>query len=180
MPRKIKVVNLAVENTEVISQDEPVVEEVENNIVVDFPISRDDVSSEIAKIQEEIQMEEVPQPKKRAAPKRNVSKKKTEPVEPVVDILLKTVQLEKCNKCEKLLTHKSLRYSHNCEEKVEKPVKRRVKKQDEIIINNENKNTINIPNEILEKEVEKRLQMEREKRANARKDKIQKIAKDIA
>lgn len=190
MPRKINVVNLEKPEEQPVQdvpeQEEPVQEEqLPQEIVVSF-----DSATEVKTIEEK-------QPKKRASPKKKVK----EEVQPEVvqeeeiqqplkkEKVIKTVELVKCDKCDKLLSSKSLRYSHNCEEK---PVKRRepkIKVQPVMQIAEQlpqvvepvklESNNIIIPEDVLQKAIEKKLNEERDKKLHVRKEKIQKLVKEI-
>ena len=188
MPKKINVINLEKpeEPVQDVPEQEPEQEQPEEKpeIVVSF----DNIT--------EVKTKEEQKPKKRASPKKKVKEEAVQPEEevqpeeviqelPKKEKVLKTVELVKCDKCNKLLSSKSLRYSHNCEEK---PVKRRepiVKEESSFIkvqptepIQLENTN-IHIPEDVLQKAIEKKLNEERDKKLNVRKEKIQKLVKEI-
>ena len=92
---------------------------------------------------------------------------------------IKTVELIQCDKCGKELTKKSLRYSHekNCPGKPinreELPVKRQTRKPNENEI-------LDVKEEIIQKEVEKRIINSRESKMKLKEEKIKKLAQQIA
>ena len=148
-------------------------EEVINEEVVNEQI----VNNEPIVIEQVNDIEEIPKPKVKAKSKPRVKKQPIEIKEEVKEEvkeeikpevkpekIKKVVELIPCPKCNKMLSQKSLRYSHekNCPGEVVKteelPVKRRIKKEQEqpiikkkeipTILNNNNNNIIDIPDNI--------------------------------
>lgn len=144
MGKKIKVVDITPEETTTVSEQVNV-----------EPESVDDIPP-VESIKEEpsptvdVPVETIPEPKPRAKPRKlkkevveTVPEVQTEPVQEVIqevetvkeelksDKVRKVVEQVKCPKCDKMMTQKSLRYTHeqNCKGKVVKtedtPVKRR-------------------------------------------------------
>ena len=99
---------------------------------------------------------------------------------------IRTQELVKCERCNKEMTKKTLRYFHEktCPgivvDKETLPVKKRNVKKD----NNENVNNINIPNEIIENEVKKRIENTYKQRMadkmKQKEERIKKLATQIA
>ncbi len=111
-----------------------------------------------------------------------------QPKEEAVEVVekpknIKTIEQVNCEKCGKQMTKKTLRYHHekNCPgEMVDKentPVKKRVSKKEE-------NNSMNIPKEVIENEVKKRLESSYKERINERlkmkAEKIKLLATQIA
>ena len=201
MPRKINVVNL--------QGFEPVEEEV-NNIVNNDELSQIKEAikdeEELMPIEEKI---EKPKAKRKAAAKKVkvVEPIMEEPIieeptieEPIVEPIVleptieeapkktKTVELVECGKCGKHISKRTLRYDHEktCSgEKIDRekiPVKRRAPIKKEVVESNiENK--INIPEEIIEQEVKKRIQNSVHERMQQRlkfkEEKIRKLSAQI-
>lgn len=108
--------------------------------------------------------------------------------EPTLAKKVKTVELVKCQKCEKEMTKRTLRYDHEktcpgepvvreaIPVKRRAPIKKDVEKKPEAIIN--------IPNEVIEEEIKKRLQNTAQERLQQRlklkEEKIKKLATQIA
>ena len=96
----------------------------------------------------------------------------------------KTVELVSCPDCEKEMSKKTLRYSHekNCTGKPvvreEVPVKRRApvktSKPKEVI-----EQYVSIPEEIIQQELNKRVKEQKESRIRAKDEKIKKLAMQI-
>ena len=173
MPRKIKVVDVV--SNEVNNEvQEPSVNEEVNEEVNEITSPVGEVIIEEPPIND---IGEVPKPKTKAKSKPRPKKQpikieeevkeeiKEEPKPEVKsEKVKKVVELVPCPKCNKMLSQKSLRYSHekNCPGEVVKteelPVKRRVKKEQEqpiikkkeipTILNNNNNNIIDIPDNI--------------------------------
>jgi len=190
MPRKVNVINLEPK------EEEPVVEQPN---VVEQPAEITVEFDDFTKIKNEVVNEPVeddvePAPKKRAVrkkpttddePKKRTTKKNSiivEDVKPVEEPKnIKTLELVNCDKCGKQMTKKTLRYHHdkNCPgEKIDRqalPVKKRSVKQE---------NIVNIPKEVIEVEVNKRIENTFKDRLNERmkvkQEKIKKLATQIA
>ena len=177
MPKKIKVVDVVSNevNNEVNNEvQEPSVNEEVNEEVNEITSPVGEVIIEEPPIND---IEEVPKPKTKAKSKPRPKKQpikieeevkeeiKEEPKPEVKpEKVKKVVELVPCPKCNKMLSQKSLRYSHekNCPGEVVKteelPVKRRIKKEQEqpiikkkeipTILNNNNNNIIDIPDNI--------------------------------
>jgi hypothetical protein len=147
MGKKIKVVDIVNEEPtpttdEVIADVEP-----EQVIVDDTPTSPTDVVSEETLTQIEVTPKPKAKPrikkKETVAPPPEVPTLEVEPVKEVVEEVQppskekvkKVVEQVKCPKCDKMMSQKSLRYTHeqNCKGEVVKtedlPVKRRITKQ---------------------------------------------------
>jgi hypothetical protein len=91
---------------------------------------------------------------------------------------IKTVELVKCNNCEKELTERTLRYTHPkmcAGQKIDRneiPVKRRIKKQ-------EQENITPIINNIPEEVIINHIRKEREKKKQEKEEKIKKLVSAI-
>jgi hypothetical protein len=102
----------------------------------------------------------------------------------------KTVELVKCDKCGKEMTKRTLRYDHEktCSgvkiEREKIPVKRRTPVKKEVDEKETVETKINIPEEIIEQEVKKRIQNSVQDRIHQRmkvkEEKIKKLASQIA
>ena len=119
------------------------------------------------------------EPKKRTTKKNNIIVEEVEPVEEPKNT--KTLELVNCDKCGKQMTKKTLRYHHdkNCPgEKIDKqalPVKKRSVKKETVV---------DIPKEVIEVEVNKRIENTLKDRLNERmkvkQENIKKLASQIA
>jgi hypothetical protein len=144
MGRKLKVVDITkeepvndsqVEDTQTVVEDTPVVDDtpvVENTVVDETPVVETPASKPRAKPRSKKPLPEAP-----IEPAQEVKQEVEEIKEPSVEKIKikKVVEQVQCPKCDKLMSQKSLRYSHeeNCKGKVvkteEQPVKRRIKKE---------------------------------------------------
>ena len=145
MGRKLKVVDITkeepvndsqVEDTQTVVEDTPVVDDtpvVENTVVDETPVVETPASKPRAKPRSKKPLPEAP-----IEPAQEVKQEVEEIKEPSVEKIKikKVVEQVQCPKCDKLMSQKSLRYSHeeNCKGKVvkteEQPVKRRTKKEE--------------------------------------------------
>jgi len=173
-------------------------------------------AEEMSKIKNDIQQEETPeapsvveQPKEiepKAKPKRKPpAKKKIEEVKeevitptPIIEekpeekpeekkqTKIKTVELVSCPDCNKEMSKKTLRYSHdkNCTGKPvvreEIPVKRRAPvKVKQTTPPEEKEKYISIPEEIIQQEINRRVKEQKDARIKAKDERIKKLAMNI-
>ena len=137
MPKKIKVVDVM--NDEVKNEElEPSVNE-EVNEDITTPIEEVINETPLPDIEDTPKLKVKPRakPRTKKTPVEVIPEEVKEPPkeEPKTDKVKKVVELVKCPKCEKMMSQKSLRYTHeqNCKGEVVKteelPVKRRTKKE---------------------------------------------------
>lgn len=209
MPRKIKVVNL--ETVDQQPQPEEIVVEFDdfskiknevNNIdTYDDKNENNDVEI-IDNNNTEVKEKKVRKPR---ATKKTIIVEEVKPIEEVIEEVkpvvieevkpveeeqppkkVRTQELVECDKCSKQMTKKTLRYFHEktCPgvviDKETLPVKKRNIKK----INNENINNINIPEEVIENEVKKRIeyryQEKIKEKIKKKEENIKKLAAQIA
>ena len=193
--KQINVVDLAEfdkqpENIETYNNNEPDIEKIKEEIKneeIEQPTVNDEKPKRkprAKKVKEEPQPEITEEIKEEIQQITSEEKQPAEEEKPTEKIKkIKTVELVKCDKCGKELTKKALRYSHEktCTGKVinreDIPVKRRTTPKK---INNENNNiNINIPQEIIENEINKRINNIKESRIKQKEEKIKKLAQNI-
>lgn len=201
MPRKVNVINLqpkeeepSVEQPKVVEQPAEITVEFDDftkikNEVVNEPVedANDDVEPTPAPKKKAVRKKTATdeEPKKRTTKKNNIIVEEVKPIEEVKPVEepknIKTLELVNCDKCGKQMTKKTLRYHHdkNCPgEKIDKealPVKKRSVKKETVV---------DIPKEVIEVEVNKRIENTFKDRLNERmkvkQEKIKKLAAQIA
>lgn len=184
MPRKIKVVDL--EKAEQPPPPEEIVVEFDDFSKIKNEVNNIDTyddkneNNDVEIIDSSNNEKKVRKPR---APKKNIIVEEVKPIEDEKPIVIeevkpvvidevkpieeekpskkiRTQELETCPKCSKQMTKKTLRYFHekSCPgvviDKEALPVKKRTIKKD----SNENVNNINIPEEVIENEVKKRIE----------------------
>ena len=182
MPKKIHVVDLSAPGEKV--------EEVESD--------NNDDKDEVSQIKEAIKIEEEeeeqqqqieepkPKPKRKAAAKKikvePIIEPEPEPVkepepEPEPKVETKIDELVKCPNCEKQMTKRTLRYNHKtCPGKKIDRNEIPVKKREKTVV----ETNISIPEEIIEKEVNKRIQDKLLQKIRVKEEKIKKLSSQIA
>ena len=164
MVKEIKVVDVV--SNEVNEEPEPSVNEVNNDEIQD--VNEPDPVVELEATQPISEIEETPKLKAKAKAKPRLKKKTVAPLdcppggkiveevtpevvppqETTTNKITKTTELVKCEKCNKMMSQKSLRYTHekNCKGQEvdinEVPVKRRTKKNNNNIENTDKKEVI--------------------------------------
>ena len=183
MPKKIHVVDLSAPGEKV--------EEVES----DSNDDKDEVSQikEAIKIEEEEeQQQQIEEPKPKPKRKAAAKKIKVEPIiEPIIEpepepvkepepepkVETKIDELVKCPNCEKQMTKRTLRYNHKtCPGKKIDRNEIPVKKREKTVV----EKNISIPEEIIEKEVNKRIQDKLLQKIRVKEEKIKKLSSQIA
>ena len=180
MPKKIHVVDLSAPGEKV--------EEVES----DSNDDKDEVSQikEAIKIEEEEQQQQIEEPKPKPKRKAAAKKIKVEPIiepepepvkepepEPEPKVETKIDELVKCPNCEKQMTKRTLRYNHKtCPGKKIDRNEIPVKKREKTVV----EKNISIPEEIIEKEVNKRIQDKLLQKIRVKEEKIKKLSSQIA
>jgi hypothetical protein len=149
MGRKLKVVDIVAENTNnEASTPETVSTEQVHEVTPDVEPEQVPVNDTppVETVNEEPPVEVIQKPKAKPRSKKKqtvetveVPTPEVEPAKPEVEVsdkVTKVVEQVKCKKCDKTMTPKALRYTHeqNCKGKVvkteEQPVKRRTKKEE--------------------------------------------------
>ena len=183
MPKKIHVVSLSPHDKveEVQSDDNSSAAQVDEVSQIKEAIKEEEQRQEVV---EESAPLEKPKPKRKPAAK----KIKVEPVvveQPVVlqpVVVEKKEELVKCPKCEKEMTKRTLRYNHKtCPgQKIDRheiPVKRRETTKTTDVKKTE---VANVPEDILEREVNKRIQDRLLQKIKIKEEKIKKLSSQIA
>ena len=202
MPKKINVVSLsdikpAEEDSVEIKNDNDERNQITEAIKEEEALNPTPANDEVSPMSIDTQ-EAKPKPKRKAAPKKTKVVEEVAPIpEPVVESIpeptpepqkkVKTLELVKCDKCNKEMTKRTLRYDHpkNCKgapiNREEMPVQKRTKPASPPKVVQE---LPVIPNDIIEQEVKKRIQNSIQDRLHMKlkqkEERIKKLAEKIA
>ncbi len=161
--------------------------EIKPETVEQPPEVIEEITEPIEEIPEPI--EEIPEPVPIKAKPKTKAKAKAKPIEPIPEPIaiepepVKKEEVKKmvnCPKCDRLLTEKGLRYSHKC------PADKTIKEQPQIIERIIEKEITKepdyskIPEDIIEKEISRRMKNVKEARMQKRDENIKKLAQNIA